>query len=136
MPARLSIGKTISIIATLEGMTQIQLAELAGVSDKTLSNWKKDGKQPRPSVLLKVMNALHTDRERLEELATSLTWEYTRWRQRTGNSPRAAASIGWISDRSQLKDLSPEDLYSEAGRATAWLEEIKAEMRARQTDGP
>lgn len=136
MPARLNIGTTISIIATLEGMTQLQLAAAAGVSDKTLSGWKKGTIQPRQSVLLKVMTVLDTDRERLDELATSLTWEYTRWRQRTGAAPRAAVSIDWVSDRPPLERFLREELYSELERASAWVERVKAELRARETGRP
>lgn len=50
----MSIGENIKHLRESQGLTQLQLAEIAGVTDKAVSAWENDLKTPRMGVLQKI----------------------------------------------------------------------------------
>ncbi len=50
----MSIGENIKRLRESHGLTQVQLAEIAGVTDKAVSTWENDMKTPRMGALQKI----------------------------------------------------------------------------------
>lgn len=50
----MSIGENIKSLRESHGLTQVQLAEIAGVTDKAVSTWENDTKTPRMGALQKI----------------------------------------------------------------------------------
>ena len=50
----MSIGENIKYLRESHGLTQVQLAEIAGVTDKAVSTWENDTKTPRMGALQKI----------------------------------------------------------------------------------
>lgn len=50
----MSIGKNIKILRTKYGLTQQDLAEIAGVTNKAVSAWESNTKEPRMGAIEKI----------------------------------------------------------------------------------
>lgn len=58
---QMKIGKFIASMRKEQGLSQKQLAERIGVTDKTISKWETGNRLPDASILLKLSQELHID---------------------------------------------------------------------------
>jgi transcriptional regulator with XRE-family HTH domain len=72
--ASMSFGETVRLLRQKAGLTQLDLAQKAGLSLRSVQNWEQDHRIPRLATLLALANALGVSVEGLlaEENAHSL----------------------------------------------------------------
>jgi transcriptional regulator with XRE-family HTH domain len=127
MSSGADLGLAILLFREMMGMKQGELAKAAGVSDKTISSWKRISRNPSRKLVVKVVAALGLTLTAIEHLAADIAKHRQRWLRGIGaESPRAG------EEARPLQLLSQEELYLEFGHAHARLEAISAELRARK----
>ncbi len=65
-----TLGKTIARLRKEQGMTQLELADLMGVTDKAVSKWERDLSCPDINSFPQLAKALHTSADELLQIKT------------------------------------------------------------------
>ena len=121
-----NLGLAIQLYREVYGLTQIALAVEAGVSEKTLSAWKKGHRNPDPKLVQKVADALGVLVKDLQDTATYIDrlrirlgpWTESRKRSR----PQASA----------VAELTDDELRLELGRVRERQLAIEWEIQGRK----
>ena len=61
----MTVGKNIKKLREAHGLTQLQLGEIAGVSDKAVSTWEKDEKKPRMGAVQRMADYFNISKSEL-----------------------------------------------------------------------
>jgi transcriptional regulator with XRE-family HTH domain len=136
-PSRADFGLAIMIYLKLADMTQTELAQQSGVSDRTLSDWKTESDRRIPSRKLLEQVAVPLRVTVADIYATANYLADLRIRREAAIStpkqlflePRLAVDVQEVSE---LRSLSKEQLIVELGRARDRQLEIEAELAARR----
>lgn len=73
----MSIGENIKRLRESHGLTQVQLAEIAGVTDKAVSTWENDMKTPRMGALQRIADYFGIAKSDIIEDAKSVLPEFS-----------------------------------------------------------
>lgn len=68
-----TLGKTIARLRKERGMTQLELADLMGVTDKAVSKWERDLSCPDINSFPQLAKALHVSADELLQIKTEPT---------------------------------------------------------------
>ena len=77
------IGRFISSCRKKKGLTQAQLAEYLGITDRAVSKWETGKSLPDPSIMLELCSLLSID---VNELLTGETMEPERYKESAENN--------------------------------------------------
>jgi transcriptional regulator with XRE-family HTH domain len=134
-PSGGDIGLAIMLHRELADMKGTVLAAQSGVSDKTISVWKKGRRLPSRKLVQKVADALKTPLAEIDATASYVAGLRLKRAAALATpkqlllQPRSAVDV---QELSALRSLSRDQLIVELGRARDRQLEIEAELAARR----
>ena len=124
----MSISKNIKAIRDRFNLTQTQLGEIAGVSDKAVSTWENGTAEPRLGTIQKISDALNIRKSDIIDgnLSGSSSFSPTAPLQLSNREERLVASFRCLNDEGQDKVMSYMDDLS--GMDKYRLSDLEARM--------